>query len=380
MAAKKIAESDPITHWLIMVILMIPVLLLPACNKETTNDDQDRDEPIPVQIINAQLIALPISAETVAQTEGAKEIEVRPRVGGILLKRLYEEGAPVEAGQPLFQIDPIPFENTLAETRAQLLEQRIRTARAEKDEKRMKVLVAKNFVSQRAYDLSMANYLADRAALESAKVRVQRAELNLSYTTVVAPEKGITGRSQFSVGALITANTSLLTTLVQLSPIWVRFSFSDNELVRFGGRLTKQNVQHVTVILANGSEYPYKGEINFAASEIDPLLGTQQLRATFENTEQQLLPGQFVRVRVAAVASSNGFVVPQVAVQTSDFGKYVYVVNEKNKAIQRPVVVGDWMGKDWIILEGLNSGDQIIVDNIIRLRQDSLVEIVASND
>jgi membrane fusion protein (multidrug efflux system) len=207
-----------------------------------------------------------------------------------------------------------------------------------------------------------------RAALQQAQANVREAELNLSYTTVTAPVSGYSGRFQFSEGALITANTSLLTTIVQLSPIWVRFSFSDNELAQLGGRLTEENVKEVTLVLPDGSEYPQKGKLNFAASQIDPLLGTQQLRATFDNADQKLLPGQFVRARVTTGQRDGVFLLPQVAVSTSDQGRFVFVVNEKNEATVRPVVVGDWVGKDWIILEGLNAGDKVIIDNIIKLR------------
>lgn len=350
-------------------ILLVNGLFLIGC--KSSNDSTENlpaEEMLPVSIIRVKPVNVPILAETVAQTEGAKETEVRPRVGGILLKRLYREGSPVDAGQPLFQIDPVPFENALAEARAQLLEQRVRVERTRREEHRMQQLVAKDFVSKRAYDAAVADHAAEKAALMSAKTRMERAELDLSYAKVTAPVSGVSGRSEFSEGALVSAQTSLLTTIVQLTPIWVRFSLSDNELARFGGRLTEQNVRYVTLILADGTEYPYQGKVNFAASQIDPALGTQQLRATFDNPEQRLLPGQFVRVRVAGVESRHTFVLPQVAVLTSELGRYVYVVNEQNEAIQRPVKTGDWIGSDWIIQNGLKPGDKVIVDNIIKLR------------
>ena len=350
-------------------ILLMNGLLLIGCERNNdTTENLPAEKTLPVSIIQVKPVNVPILAETVAQTEGAKETEVRPRVGGILLKRLYHEGAPVDADQPLFQIDPVPFENALAEARAQLLEQRVRVERTRREEHRMQQLVAKNFVSKRAYDAAVADHATEKAALMSAKARLERAELDLSYAEVTAPVRGVSGRSEFSEGALVSANTSLLTTIVQLTPIWVRFSLSDNELARFGGRLTEQNVQYVTLILADGTEYPYQGKVNFAASQIDPVLGTQQLRATFENPEQRLLPGQFVRVRVAGVESRHTFVLPQVAVLTSDLGRYVYVVNEQNEAIQRSVKTGEWIGSDWIIQKGLKPGDKVIVDNIIKLR------------
>ena len=358
-----------VKYYLRLVILLMNGFLLTSCGK---NDDIQKnfptEEALPVSIVQVKPSNIPILAETVAQTEGAKETEIRPRVGGILITRLYHEGAPVATGQPLFQIDPVPFENALAEARAQFLEQRVRVERTKREEHRMQQLIAKEFVSERAYDAAVADHAAEKAALMSAKSRVERAELDLSYTKVTAPVSGISGRSQFSEGALVSANASLLTTIVQLSPIWVRFSFSDNELSRFGGRLTEQNVKHVTLILANGTEYPHKGKVNFAASQIDPMLGTQQLRATFKNTNQRLLPGQFVRVRVAAVESRQLFLLPQVAVLASELGRYVYVVNKKNQAEKRAIEAGDWMGGDWVILKGIKSGDKVIVDNIIKLR------------
>ena len=322
--------------------------------------------------------SVPISAEAVAQTEGAKEVEIRPRVGGILLKRLYEEGAAVTAGQPMFLIDPVPYQNALAQAKAQLAEQTARIEQTRREENRLQELLATQSISQREYDNAVSDNAVANAALQQAVVRVRDAELNLSYATVTAPVGGVSGRFQFSEGALVSANTSLLTTIVQLSPIWVRFSFSDNELARFGGHLTEQNVQQVTLILPDGSEYPQKGQLNFAASRIDPLLGTQQLRATFDNADQRLLPGQFVRVRVTTGERSGVFVVPQTAVVTSDLGRFVYVINEKNAATVRPVVAGNWVGTDWVILEGLNAGDKVIINNIIKLRPGTIVSLQAS--
>lgn len=346
-----------------------------ACgNDESTQRAPRLEQAIAVTAIAAEPVSMPVSLETIAQTEGAKEIEIRPRVGGILHKRLYTEGMAVEAGQFLFLIDPEPFQNTLAEAKAGLLEQNVRVLRAKSEENRQRQLLAENFVSQRAYDVAKADLAIAEAALQAAKVRVQQAELNLSYTTVKAPVSGVTGRSLFSEGALVSANSSLLTTLTQLAPIWVRFSFSDNEVARFGGHLNEKNVHSVRMILPDGSEYQQEGKINFAASKIDPLLGTQQLRAAFANSDQRILPGQFVRVRVTAGESRNVYLVPQVAVLTSDLSRYVYVINENNAVMQRPVTVGDWVGKDWIILGGLDAGDRVVIDNMIKLMPGKVVD------
>jgi membrane fusion protein (multidrug efflux system) len=357
-----------IGHWTTTLVVIICVAIT-GCSK---NDQAAAQPPagmaLPVSVIEVQPTSVPISAEAVAQTEGAKEVEIRPRVGGILLKRLYEEGSAVKAGQPMFLIDPVPYQNALAQAKAQLGEQKARVVQTEREEKRLHVLLETQAISQREYDNAVSENAISRAALQQAEVRVRDAELNLSYTHVAAPVSGISGRFRFSEGALVEAYSSLLTTIVQLSPIWVRFSLSDNELAQLGGPLNEQRVQQITLILPDGREYEKKGELNFAASQIDPLLGTQQLRATFDNSDQRLLPGQFVRARVVTGEQDGVYLVPQVAVQVSDMGKTVYVVNEKNEATVRPVVTGRWVGKDWVILEGLKSGDKVIVDNLIKLR------------
>ncbi|MCP5243151.1 MAG: efflux RND transporter periplasmic adaptor subunit [Burkholderiales bacterium] len=350
----------------VSVLAFAVLLLLLACS----SDPAERAIPtenLTVGILQVQPVNLRLSAETIAQTEGAKEIEIRPRVGGIVLKRYYHEGLAVKAGEPLYLIDPEPFRKNLAEVQAEFLEQSIRAMKAKTEKERQEKLVAENFVSQRSYDNAVADLMITEAALHALKARVQQAELDLSYATVKAPIDGITGRSQISEGALVAANSSVLTTMTQISPIWVRFSFSDNELARFNGRLNEDNVEEVILVLPDGSEYSVRGTINFAASEIDPLIGTQQLRATFENPDRRLLPGKFVRVRVVSGQTDDVFLLPQVAVMTSDLGRYVYVIDHDNVIAARQITVGEWIGKDWIILDGLQAGDRVIVNNLIRL-------------
>ncbi len=352
-----------------MVVLTTILITLAACGKgDAPSGQAPAGTAMPVTVVEVQPSTIPISAEAVAQTEGAKEVEIRARVGGILLKRLYEEGAPVKAGQPMFLIDPVPYEIALSQARAQLAQQQALIEQAKREQERLRGLLASQSISQREYDNAVSDEAVARAGFQQAQANLREAELNLSYTTVTAPVSGVSGRFQYSEGALITANTSLLTTIVQLSPIWVRFSFSDNELALLGGRLTEQNVNYVTLIMPDGTEYKQKGQLNFAASQIDPLLGTQQLRATFENNDQTLLPGQFVRARVTTGQRDGVFLLPQMAISSSDQGRFVYVVNAQNQATVRPVVVGDWVGKDWVVLEGLSAGDKVIVDNIIKLR------------
>ena len=351
-------------------VLLIGFLLfsLVGCQKPPEQSGMPPNFVLPVTMLEVTPSSVPITAEAVGQTEGAKEVEIRPRVGGILLKRKYNEGSPVKAGQTLFEIDPEPHRIVLNQARAQYNQSLARAEQAKREKKRLESLIESQSISQREFDNATSDESISVAALAQSRANLRQAELNLSYTNVTAPVDGISGRFQFSEGALISANTSLLTTLAQVNPIWVRFSFSDNELKQLGGALSEKNVQEVSIILSDGNEYSKKGKINFAASEINPSLGTQELRATFENNERQILPGQFVRVRVTTGKKDGVFLLPQLAVLNSDQGKFVFVVNEKSQATPRPVIAGEWKGKDWVILSGLKAGDKVIIDNLIKIR------------
>lgn len=312
--------------------------------------------PMPVTVLDMQPQTVPSSIEVMAQTEGARETEVRARVGGILTKRLYQEGETVKAGQPLFQIDRSTYEIALADAKA-------KADQASREMNRLKGLIEAKAISQKEYDDAMSTNAIAHAAL-------RQAELNLSWTTVTAPVGGTTGRAAKSEGNLIsTGSDSLLTSIYQSNPIWVSFSLGDSDLAKLaGGRVTADNVTGVEMILPNGTVYAKPGKLNFLASNIDITLGTQQLRAEFDNSDNQLLPGQFVRIRMLTGQREGVFLVPQAAVMQTEQGTLVMTAGEGDKVAPRPVQVGEWRGKDWVILGGLKAGDKVIVDNLMKLR------------
>lgn len=348
-------------------------VLLSACGQQSSDSQQPPAmPPMPVSVLDMQPTTVPIQAEAVAQTEGAKEVEIRPRVGGIVLKRLFEEGAEIKAGQPMFLIDPVPYQMKATQARAQLAQQKARVDQTRRESQRLKTLLETKSISQREYDNSVSDHAMADASVQQYKAMLHEAELNLSYAKVKAPESGMAGRFLYSEGALVNANTSLLTTIVQISPIWVRFSLSDSELLQLGGMLTSESVQGVDLILPDGTKYPESGKLNFSASSIDPALGTQQLRAEFKNADKKLIPGQFVRVRVTTGSNEGVFLVPQAAVLSSEQGKFVFVAEKdqegKTVAAVRPIKAGGWSGQDWVVLGGLKQGDQVIIDNLIKIR------------
>jgi membrane fusion protein, multidrug efflux system len=351
-----------------IMLLTLLAALLPACDKKPeVAAAPPAMPPMPVSVITVEPTSVPMSVEAVAQTEGASEVEIRPRVGGIILKKMFEEGAPVKAGQVMFLIDPAPFQIALAQARAQAAGQGARITQTSREAARLKDLLATQSISQREYDNATSDASISQASMMQAQANIKEAELNLSYTRVTAPVSGVAGRFQFSEGALVQAGTSLLTSIVQVSPIWVRFSLSDSELKSLGGHVNSKNVSEVSLVLPDGSEYAQKGKLNFTANEINPTLGTQELRATFENKDKTLLPGQFVRARVTTGSQEGVFLVPQAAVSTGEQGTFVFIANAQNQAERRPVTVGEWKGTDWIVLSGLQAGDKVITDNLIKL-------------
>jgi membrane fusion protein (multidrug efflux system) len=344
---------------------------LAACGKDAAAPAAAVAAPISVRMLTVEPRKVPIRFDIVGQVEGSKQVEVRARVSGILQKQFYNEGDAVKDGAPLFEIDRAPYEIALSQARAQLAQATAQVDQARREEARLKPLVQDRAVSRKEYDDATSSRQLAEAAIQQANASIRQAELNLSYTRVAAPLAGITGRAEHSIGTLITtdASGSLLTTINQVTPVWVRFSLAEGDLAKLpDGRLNRSTPVVMELLLPDGSPYPLKGRLNFAASAIDTRLGTQQLRAEFDNPRQLLLPGQFVTVRITAGERDKVFLVPQAAVVQTEKGNLVFTVDAEGKARATPVKTGDWIGKDWTILSGLNAGDKVVVDNLLKLQ------------
>ena len=335
------------------------------------------DKPIPVTTQQVERRSVPMVLEAVGRTEGSKEVEIRARVSGIVEKRLYNEGSFVRAGTPLFQIERAPFEIALAHAKATADQAQANNEQARREAERLGGLLANAAVSKRLAEEAQTAYLSSTAQLEAARAAVREAQLNLSYTSVVAPITGVTGRALHSEGSLVTANTdsSLLTTMSQTHPVWVRFALSEAEHVNL--RKAGEERSDVGLVLANGETYGERGHLNFASSTVDQNMGTVQLRAEFPNPQLQILPGKFATVHVEA-GTQSVIAVPQSAVLQGDLGRYVWIIGADGKAAQRAVDVGTWVGQDWIIRNGLNPGDTVILDNLLKLKPG--VAVVAQAD
>ncbi len=351
-------------------------LVLAACGNGGAQQ-QGTGTPATVQVsaIQVALRDVPVSFEAVGRTEGSREVQVRARVTGILEQQLFTEGDRVRAGAPLFRIERAPFEIELQQARAALAQETARHGLAQQEAERLKGLADRRAISQKEADQADSALRQSAAAMQMAQAHVRQAELNLSYTSVDAPIGGVTGRAQQSVGSLLAPNaeSSLLTTLTRTDPVWVRFALSEAEFARLRSRETKS--PEVRLEFGDGSPYAHPGRLNFAGSTVEAALGTVQMRAEFPNAKLQILPGQFVRVRVIA-GSQQAIVVPQGAVLQNEAGRFVWVAGADGKAAARSIRAGDWVGRDWVVLEGLKPGENVIVDNLPRLRPGTPVQLV----
>lgn len=349
--------------------------------------------PAEVTVQAAATRTFPVAFEYVGQTAGSKDVEVRARVTGIVEKRLFDEGAAVKAGQPLFIIDPRQYQAQVAAANAEVARAQAQKAQADRELARLKPLAERKAIGQKEADDAASQADLAAAAVKSAQAKLAELALNLGYTKVVAPISGLTSRALKSEGSLATANETLLTTISQTNPIWIVFNISENEQLRLNRAaaanqlaLPKDNGYDVTIRLSDGSTLPRKGKINFADTRVNPSTGTYEMRAEVGNADGALKPGQFVRVILHGAERQNVIAVPQVAVMDGPQGKFVYVVGKdkdgKDVATPRPVVVGDWVdankSNQWVIESGLKPGDPVIVNGIAKVMPGAPVKVAAA--
>ena len=316
------------------------------------------------------------------RTAGSREVEVRARVTGILLKRNFTEGGAVKKGQSLYSIDPVPFQAALARAEADVAGATARVEQARRNAARLRPLLAEKAVSQKELDDALSAEQIGEAELKSARARLTEARLNLEYTRVESPASGVASGSQRSEGTLVSGPDVLLTTVTQVDPIWVNFGIPDDERLRLrreteAGRLLlpKDGRFEVVVRLADGSVYARTGRLAFSDIRVSGQTGTSDARAEIPNPDGRLRPGEFVRVTLSGATRPEAVLVPQRAVLEGPQGKFVYVVDAKSTAQARPVEVGEWAGSDWIITGGLKAGERVIIDGVMKIGPGAPVKV-----
>lgn len=338
--------------------------------------------PVEVQTIEKTNVAL--SYDYPARVQSASQVEIHARVSGLLLKKHYQDGQQVKAGDLLYTIEPKAYQAAVDRAKAQVLMEQARLRQAEREKKRVEGLYREKAVSEQERDQAISAYELAEAGLVGAQAALKEAQLNLDYTQVKAPIDGLTDQKRQSVGDLVGReyNRTHLTTLTQLDPIEVHFSISEKEFVE-----REQQIQNGVLRYSQGEKpqvsvthlgQTLQGELDFSGHQVDQQTGSVKLRALFANQNRTLLPGAFVRIELGGIEAVDVIQIPQKAVLQIGTQSFVYVMKD-GKAQMLPVQLQRAVGQTWLVDGGLNPGDQLILNNLIKLRPGAPVQVLPKN-
>lgn len=368
------ANSSHLSLTRIAVSTLAALTLLSACGpKEAAPGAPGGKMPPPeVGIITTKFQPVALQTELPARVDAFRVAQVRARVNGVVLKRLFTEGSEVKQGQSLFQIDPQPYEAQVNSAKAALGKAEAALASATAQAERYKPLVAAEAVSKQEYTNAVAAQKQAESDVNSAKAALRIAQINYDYANVYAPIAGRIGRAMVTEGALVSATEATqLATIQQLDKVYLNITQSASELQRLRRQAGEKNVSSgmpVTVVLDDGSTLPRQGRLLFSDVTVDQGTGQLTLRAEMPNPDRSLLPGQYVRVRVAQAELPNGILVPQQAVTRGGAqGDSLMVIGADNKPAPRVVKIASQQGSDWVVTDGLKAGEQVMVDGFQKI-------------
>ncbi|WP_244489462.1 efflux RND transporter periplasmic adaptor subunit [Aureimonas altamirensis] len=376
---------------LVLLPLVASTLLLAACRGEEQAGGGGAPQmpPSQVGIVTTQREALPVVSDLPGRIAPTRIAEVRPRVGGIIVRRVFEQGSDVEEGQPLFEIDRATYEVEVEAARAAVMRAEAVLLQANQDAERARQLVSTRTTSQSSLDTAIATQKQAEADLASARASLRGAEINLDYTTVRAPIAGRIGRALVTEGALVSQNnTEALATIQQLDPVYADVQQPVTELIRLRNALARgeleqiePDVAKVSLMLDDGSSYGEPGRLLFSEATVDPASGQVTLRSEFPNSDGNLLPGMYVRVAVEQGIDQAAIAVPSQAVQRDTAGRaQLFVLDPDNKVMLRNVVIGRAIGNRAVVSQGLEAGERVVVDGFQKTGPGATVEPVEWTD
>lgn len=358
---------------------------LPGCKQEAASTPA---HPIPeVEVLTVVAQEVPDEPELIGQAESSRPVEIRSQVTGIIKERYFTEGRDVKQDARLYQIDPVPFRAAVASAKAKVAQSEARVVQARQNLARVKPLLAEQAVSQKDVDDAVAEDLSAKAALESAKAELIKAEFDMSNTLITAPIDGLIERTKVYEGRLVSAQTDLLTVIHQVDPMYVIVSAPENLLLKRRRERATKKVQGAEVYdlrgvitFTDGSIYPHEGDLDLVDVGLRTTTGSIDVRVVFPNPERALLPGQFVKVRFLGAVRTGAILVPQRAVQQGPKGSVVYVVGEGDKVEVRNILAAAWHGNQWLIEEGLKAGERVVVEGMHRIMPGAPVKPIPFNN
>lgn len=365
---------------------LLPLLIaLAACGKGNEANGGGAPPPAEVGVVTVAPRSVGLVTELPGRLEASRVAQVRARATGILQKRLFKEGSDVKAGQPLFQIDSSPYRASLSSAQATLARAQANLTQAAAQAERYKPLLEANAVSKQDYINATASQKQAEADVASARAAADIAQINLGYATVTSPISGRVGRALVTEGALVgQGEATQLAVVQQINPMYVNFTQSTNEVLALRRavesgkfkRATGDDAASVRVQLEDGSAYPQAGKLLFSDLTVDPTSGQITLRAEIPNATGVLLPGMYVRVQLEQAEASSAITLPQQAVTRGPTGDSVMVVAQDGKVGPRTVKIGSAQAGEWVVLEGLKEGEQVMVDGFQKLRPGAPVKAV----
>ena len=357
------------------IFCAVAAALVAGCGKAPP--PQQQMPPPEVGVVTAKSQSVPLTRDLVGRLSATRTADVRARIAGVLLKRVYTEGTDVKEGQPLFQIDPAPLQAALNAQLANLAAAQATYTNNHVAAERARAVADKGLLSKTDLDNAAAAERTSAAAVKQAQALVDSAKINLGYASVTAPIAGRAGQQQVTEGALVgQGDATLLTTIDQIDPVYANFSQAVGEIDALrrqaaagSVRLAEENKARVELLTADGTPTGTAGVLDFSDIAVDAATGAVNLRATLPNPEHRLLPGQYVNVRLTMGDLQHAWLVSQLAVQRDSSGPYVYVVGGDGKVVQKKIKADTLHGGDWIVTEGLVDGDQIVVSGVQAVAQ-----------
>ncbi len=351
---------------------LLGLTLLAGCS-----DSQEEQPPMAVSVVAAEEQNTPLFREYVGQIQAQNDIAVRPRISGVVVSRNFQEGGMVRRGQPLFRIDAREYRAQVAAANAQLAAARADAARAAQDVARYGPLVEADAIAKQVYDTSVAASSAAKAQVSAARANVNQAEVALSYSIVRAPVSGQIGEANMDVGSLVSPTGPEMARVSDLNPIAVYFNPTEEELLTWQRQSAAQQNEagtNLQLVLADGTEYPLLGRVDFANRALNPQTGSLELRAVFPNPNAELRPGMFGRIRLKYAQRDNAIIIPDRAVVEQLGSRFVYVVLDDNTVEQRQVEVGPALGGKLVINSGVKAGEKVLVDGLQKVQPGMTVD------